>query len=52
MVGPYKSGTYYSSEEQKDYDVVVKVLSLRLDQGSLMVAVQDFRMPVRRRMRQ
>ena len=32
-----------SPEEQKDYDAAVKALSLRLDQGSLLVAVQDFR---------
>ena len=32
-----------STEEQQDYDVAVKVLTLRLDQDSLMAAVQDFR---------
>ena len=32
-----------SKEEQSEYGVAVKALHQRLDQGSLMVAVQDFR---------
>ena len=36
----------------EDYDVEAKALSLRIDQGSLMVAVQDLVMPIRRRMKQ
>ena len=31
-----------STEEQQDYDIAVKALTLRLDQDSLMAAVQDF----------
>ena len=31
-----------STEEQQDYDIAVKALTLRLDQDRLMAVVQDF----------
>ena len=41
--GALQEWNLLSKEKQSEYEVAVKALHQRLDQGSLMVAVQDFR---------